>query len=289
MFRKYESVVRYGKKRTEEIVAPGEYITIWEKLDGANASFKLVDGEIKAYSRNQELDGSNTLRGFYDWAVNTLDKSKLREGITYYGEWLVPHKVVYNEDAYRKFYLFDVLKINGYYASSDSVRLMARSLGCELAPILYEGEFRSIDHIVSFVGNSKFGEEGEGVVVKNIIKKNMESAPYLKFVSKKFSEMQMIPTKSKSVGIDGTVEGMLNVPRVEKLINKLIDEGKVPSELDFTDMGTLLKALGSSVYDDIIEEELDTILAKIKHKIGREMPLVVKQVISDRYQTEEEK
>lgn len=43
--KKYMSVVRLGHKTTENVLQPGDPIIIQEKLDGANGSFKLEEGE----------------------------------------------------------------------------------------------------------------------------------------------------------------------------------------------------------------------------------------------------
>lgn len=53
--RKYTSIVRMGHRDTVGVVKEGDYITVYEKLDGANASFSLsVDGEVLAFSRNTQ-------------------------------------------------------------------------------------------------------------------------------------------------------------------------------------------------------------------------------------------
>ncbi|WP_158442453.1 RNA ligase family protein [Paenibacillus pini] len=77
-----------------------------EKLDGANASFKRVGDEIISFSRKTQLSIENNLRGFYEW-TQTLDVSKLLEGVIYFGEWLVKHKLDYGENM-NQFYLFDI-------------------------------------------------------------------------------------------------------------------------------------------------------------------------------------
>ena len=41
--KKYTDVVRYGKSSTEDVLNKGDYISITEKIDGANASFRIDD------------------------------------------------------------------------------------------------------------------------------------------------------------------------------------------------------------------------------------------------------
>ena len=50
--KKYDSIPRYGKQGTRDIL--GTEVVVMEKLDGANASFGIIDGKLKMFSRNQE-------------------------------------------------------------------------------------------------------------------------------------------------------------------------------------------------------------------------------------------
>ena len=69
---------------------PGDIIQISEKVDGANASIALDNnGNLVAYSRKNELNYQNTLRGFWNY-VQTLDKEKFQDlgKRVCFGEWL---------------------------------------------------------------------------------------------------------------------------------------------------------------------------------------------------------
>ena len=89
----------------------GDLIVIQEKVDGTNASF-AYDKEndmLVAYSRRNELNYSNTLRGFWDWIQElNIDMFKKYPDYVFFGEWLVSHKIQYKKDAYKKFYFYDV-------------------------------------------------------------------------------------------------------------------------------------------------------------------------------------
>ena len=39
--KKYTDIIRYGKSRTEDVLNKGDIISITEKIDGANASFRI--------------------------------------------------------------------------------------------------------------------------------------------------------------------------------------------------------------------------------------------------------
>ena len=69
--KKYMDIIRYGKRGTEDVLKQGDMITITEKLDFANVSFRIDNTNelgVSCYSRNIALDKSNTLGGFYEWA-----------------------------------------------------------------------------------------------------------------------------------------------------------------------------------------------------------------------------
>ena len=151
--KRFMSIVRLGHRDTVGVLNEGDYIVAYEKLDGANASFKANNGRVRAFSRNLELTSENTLRGFFDYATR-IDPILPIEGLTYFGEWLVPHKVDYGDNR-ADFYLFDIYdEEKDEYAPHDFVVSEAARLGLSLAPILYAGKFRSYEHLKTLVGRS---------------------------------------------------------------------------------------------------------------------------------------
>lgn len=281
--RKYNSIERYGKRGTQDILESGGDIVIFEKLDGANSSIQFIAGEIKCFSRNTELSEAETLRGFYSWAINHFGGFSREDGLILYGEWLCPHKLEYGENK-NKFYLFDVYDSDKEeYLSLADIRLIARDYDLLMAPVFYEGEFKSIEHIQSFVSKSELGEIGEGVVVKNYAYRDrFGEQPFVKFVSDEFAEMSKTKKhtiKSSNDPLTEFIQSTLTEARVSKLIHKLVDEDKLTEDYAIEDMGSILKGLGSSVFDDIVEEELDELLKVLKQRVGKNVPNVVKKVL----------
>lgn len=279
--KKYQSIERHGKSGTHLTIEGEPYIVIQEKIDGANASFQRVGDKILAFSRNTPLDESNNLRGFYEW-TQTLDVTKLPEKAIHFGEWTAKHKLDYG-DNHSKFYLFDIYD-NDFeeYLPFDTVKKVSEYLGINLVPVLYEGKFQSIEHIQSFVGRSVLGEIGEGVVVKNYNYKNKYGAQvFTKFVSDHFAEVSKVKQhKVKADPLTEFINSTLTEARVSKLIHKMVDEGKLDEDYAIEDMGAILKGLGSSVFDDIIKEELDELLKVVKGRVGKAVPNIVKQVLA---------
>lgn len=288
--RKYSDIVRMGHRESVGVAKEGDYITVYEKLDGANASFRNIDDEVIAYSRNTQLSSENGLRGFYEWARSFLS-ANLPPNLIYYGEWLVKHKVDYGQNA-ATFYLFDIYDVNaGEYTAPAYVIAEAARLGITVAPILYAGPYVSFEHIQSFVGRSALAVSptgGEGVVVKNVgFRDKYGNQTYLKLVSEGFREVQPQKAPRDPNAIDPEavfVSQFMTEGRVDKLLRKLVDESIIPESFGLEDMGTILKELGGRVYVDLMKEESNSLPADfeeraIRKAIGKTLPLAVKSIL----------
>jgi ATP-dependent RNA circularization protein (DNA/RNA ligase family) len=124
-FIKYPKVYRLGKDEVEGIMDEPE-IYIFEKLDGANASIWTEDGIIELGSRNHNVPDFRGLREYVERHSGIL---KLLEDFPKYrlfGEWLVKHRIKYNDGAYLKFYIFDILNEDtGEFLSINEVMKIA--------------------------------------------------------------------------------------------------------------------------------------------------------------------
>ena len=294
--KKYTDVVRLGKIQTANVIQEGDYISITQKIDGANSSFCLDETNelgISCYSHKTLLSEENRLRGFYDWILNSIIpiKNKLNPQYRYYGEWLVSHKVIYKPEIYNNFYLFSIWDEDKQeYLSDDIVKAEATKLNIQTVTYFYEGKFISFEHLMSFVGKSDKTLEpntGEGVVVKNVnYKDKYGNQLFVKLVSEKFAEVQKqkLP-KNPNVDSELTekIKSVLTMARIDKLIHKLVDEGILNEDYDIEKMGVILKGLGSRVFEDIIKEESELFIDdeedKIKKIIGKNIPNIVKNIL----------
>ena len=275
--KKYDSIPRYGKQGTRDIL--GTEVVVMEKLDGANASFGIIGGELKMFSRNQELNEHNTLRGFYDWVKQNVNQNLLFPNKIYFGEWLVPHTVQYKKEVQNEFYLFDIydVKTDTYLDWNITVQA-AIHLGIRTPEVFFRGELHSMTDVDKYLGQSELTEipnTGEGIVVKDY-----EGQQFVKIVSDKFKETKY--TKQPSLDrtdIGALIDSVLTPQRVEKLIHKKIDLGLLPTELDVTDTGNVLKALSSDVVNDIFEEEMHIFLDMLRKKISKKTPIVVRELL----------
>lgn len=285
--KKYMSVVRQGHKTTEGVLQAGDPIVIQEKLDGANGSFKLEAGQIVAFSRNERLTAENHLQGFYDW-TQTLDASLLRADVVYFGEWLTKHKINYGELT-KQFFLFDLYDVEQEkYLHVAEVKQEAERLGLRLIPVFYEGEYQSIEHLESFIGQTALGAKtGEGIVVKNVAYQDVYGKQlFIKLVIDAFKEVQRVK-KPKDPNFQSSeieaVKSVLTKARVEKWIYKLVDEGRLHADFGMQDMALLLKQLGQRIVEDVVQEEGDQLasfdLKDVRKIIGKQLPLLIKEVI----------
>ncbi|MDA1658845.1 RNA ligase family protein [Bacillus cereus group sp. TH153LC] len=294
--KKYMDVVRLGHRSTVGVLNEGDHIVIQEKIDGANASFTGGEGVIRCFSRNKELDEENTLGGFYQFA-NSLNGYELIPGYMYFGEWLNPHKIKY-ENYEKQFFLFDIYDLNrGLYLPFSIVRCEASRLDLNLVPVFYEGVYQGFDHLQQFVGitnlGGKLGEvmTGEGVVVKNVsYLDRFGKQQFVKLVTDVFREVQQQKAPkdpSRKTEEQVFVDICLTKARVEKLLYKLVDEEVLDERFDITDMETILQNLGSRIFEDMMKEEKDLLPKEyeenqIRKAIGRGLAATVKSILLDR-------
>lgn len=297
--KKYHSIVRYGHKSTQEVLNKGDQIIIQEKIDGANASFAVIDGELKCWSRNKELSMNNTLEGFYVWVKENINVDKLLEGVIYFGEWTAQHKVVY-EGYTKQFFLYDIFNLHlEEYVSFPMVRDEAKRLGLQLIPVFFEGEFESFDQLMSYVGhtelNGKLGGEpcGEGIVVKNMeYRDRFGKQMFVKLVVDKFAEVQKQKApkdpKKKFSEEELKVRECVTAPRVEKQLFTMIEEGLLERNFGIEEMGKILKHINPLVAEDILKEEMGDFphvtVGEIQRMISRVLPFIVKEIIKEKQQ-----
>ena len=302
--KKYLDIARLKKKYLNKFEV-GDKICVTEKVDGANASFTYdpVTNETIAFSRNKQLDSSNTLRGFYEW-TQQLDQEIVRDltdcgRYIIFGEWLVPHTVHYPEQAYNKFYMFDIYDtVKKEYMPQDFTwgkYYLVRGFDSkmEFVPRLYSGNFTNWEMLMDIVGTTKLGAEpcGEGIVIKNQSKLNSENS-YIKIVSSQFSEVkgakkvkEVSPEDlAKKKEEEDSVKTIVTRRRVEKILEKLVDEGIITENWDEKDLGIISKNITKLVYEDCRKEEPEVVLKNKKFgKICAKVTMgIVKEILSER-------
>lgn len=296
MKQKHFMDIERFKEKFEEGFRVGDHIVIQEKIDGANFSIRYDEetDSVAAFSRKNLLNFKNNLRGAYEWSQK-LNKDLVKEVLgnnkVLFGEWLVPHTIVYPKERYHNAYFYDVydLETEGYLPQNE-VKDIVNRLNLIYVPVFYDGEFTSWEDVREFVGKTELGGElGEGIVVKNQTRLNDPNTRfpfYTKIVIEKFSEHKkqrvVDPEKlAERERLNAIAETIVTRARVEKILNKLVDEGIIPEDWDEHDMSTIAKNLSKRVYEDCVKEESETvehvgesfgkIASSISMKIAREM------------------
>lgn len=275
--KKYVDIERLKEKFATAFTA-GEHITITEKIDGANASIAVgEDGKLIAFSRRNQLTPESTLQGFYEF-VQTLDSSiiscVLGTRYIFFGEWLVKHSIKYPENKMKQFYVFDVWDTEiEQYLPWEQTKQMAEFCGLNLVPLFYDGPFTTWDEVTKLVGKTEMGGEptGEGIVIKSqdrLDNKFSGTPAYVKIVAKEFAEVH----QSKAHEVDpeklaareaavAKAETIVTKRRVEKTIQKFVEDGIIPENWDEKNLGAIAKVLSKAVYKDCIKEEQETVLS----------------------------
>ncbi|MDD6000045.1 MAG: RNA ligase family protein [Lachnospiraceae bacterium] len=249
---------------------PGDLISITEKIDGANASI-FYDGEqnrLRCFSSRNELDFKNQLRGFLPY-VQSLDKTPFEKYPDYifFGEWLVPHSVIYADANYNKWYLFSVYDCqSAKWIPQSFVKDFAEEFGFLYVHELYYGEFVSWEHCFSFANSPSYGEQQEGIVIKNqTALAEGRGSHILKYVNPSFKETQKRNHRKKledpgkikeKAEAEEYIRMIVTEARVIKNYHKLVDGGILPEKFDLKDMKLVAQYLPRAVYEDCVKEEL---------------------------------
>lgn len=303
--KEYTKIIRYGKVGTEELYQPGDEIIVQEKIDGSNASIVRYNNEKKVhkFSKSIELEGEvkGQLNGFVRWVDESVDGMGLIPNLVYFFEYTGKQKVKYPEHN-KKPFLIDIYDLDAEeYMPFDFLLEEASLLGFEVAPVLYRGEFISVEHLQSLVGLTELGgmlkgePGGEGIVIKGNRKNRFGRRVFTKMVVAGFKEVKHYSDAERTERLrqaENTPERLFVVDtvtdaRVDKIMYKLQTEGVLPEVLTLKVMGDILRNVSKRVYDDIMEEERDMLPEVFDSKlvtkgIGVVLPAIVKRVLLER-------
>lgn len=257
-FIKYQHIERLGTTEVEGIQNGKCYI--FPKIDGTNASL-WWDNELKAGSRNRELSIDNDNAGFYKWALeqkHIIQFLKSHPEVRLYGEWLVPHTLkTYNDNAWRNFYVFDVM-IGNEYADYTKYSELLQQHNIEYIPPICIINNPSYERLIGLLDNNNYLVKdgcgiGEGIVIKNYNYKNKYGrVVWAKIVSNEFKckHLKAMPNEIKGKNI---VEQEI----VDKYITKsLIDkeQSKIENEMNGWSSKYIPRLINVVFYNLIREE-----------------------------------
>jgi hypothetical protein len=269
-FLKYQHLERFGNTETEGIEVGTVYV--FPKLDGTNGSVWFEHGALRCGSRNRELTLDNDNAGFLNAMV--VDKAITSffdhtKNLILYGEWLVPHTLkTYNDDAWRKFYVFDVYDRNKErLLSYDEYRWLSDVGINVIAPIaiIKNG---SIDHFTECLTKAHYlvkdGEgSGEGIVVKNYDYRNKYGRQtWAKLVTNEFKAKHHLEIGAPTVGCEVVEEKIAAKYVTQALVDKV--EAKIVNEMGGWS-SKYIPRLIHTVYYDLVTEETWEIIKEFKN------------------------
>lgn len=314
-FRTYDHLCRIGHEKVGGILE-GE-VFVFPKIDGTNASVWLKDGEVQCGSRNRILTVEDDNAGFCryinsDEALEIRNFLALHPEIRLYGEWLVPHTLkTYREDAWRKFYVFDVHQKDVGYLHYNVYwnELLSDYSDINVIPPLAEISNPSSEQLEKLVEQNTYliqenAGVGEGVVLKNYYWRNSrQEQPWGKMVRNEFKDQnKLLFGHAKIVG-ERIIEAEIAKEFVTaSLVNKT--RAKVVLDVANAEYGNsypsaklkgveesyrhkIIPQLLGRVYHDLVEEEIWEILKKFKHptidfkKLQRYVTLSIKELAQD--------
>ena len=192
-------IERFGTDDTEGI-DQGECF-VFPKIDGTNSSLWWEAGNpsrLCAGSRNRELSLDNDNGGFFNWCVSQPQGEMFarffRENpnVRLFGEFLIPHSLkTYREDAWGKFYVFDVM-VDYSYLSYDLYQPLLEEYGIEYIPPVCKIKNPTYERLIEQMMKSSYLIEdgkgaGEGIVIKRYDFKNKYGRTvWAKIVSNEF-------------------------------------------------------------------------------------------------------
>lgn len=254
-FRKYQHVERFGSEETEGINNGLCYV--FPKIDGTNAQL-WMDGGLCAGSRKRELSEDSDNAGFYVWAQkqeNILSFFQSYPHLRLYGEWLVPHTLrTYNDDAWNKFYVFDVMD-DDIYLPYEEYKLILEKFGIEYIPLLTKIENPTYEELVALLDKNTYLVKegvGEGIVIKNYAYRN-------KFGHVKWAKIIKGDFANNSSEI--LEKEIVDRYVTESLVKK--EKAKIENECGWNDK--MMPRLLNTVYHCLIQEEGWNFIKKYKN------------------------
>lgn len=309
MFRKYQHIERLNDSLNESYLIGNCYV--FPKIDGTNSSVWLENGKLKAGSRNRELSLDNDNANFFASIKDNENILKFLQDCPNYrlfGEWLVPHTLKnYKEDAWKKFYVFDVVdesnvpenadgeeyRKNIRYLSYEEYSTLLNTYSILYLPVIIKlncPDIIELKNILSSNGYLTTDGNGEGIVIKNYdyinrTNTNIHDLHWIKIISKEFLSQKQINSKLdklvKSNCIEETiVENFVTESFIEKEYAKIINDNPNIKRKK------LIPMLLNIMFHELIEEESWNIIKKYKcptinYKVLKD--LVIKKIKSVKY------
>ncbi len=292
-FRKYDHIERIGHPDVGSIDIG--LVHIFPKLDGTNSSIWLEDTgtSLCAGSRTRTLSPEADNAGFHAWTrTREEDLIKVLRWVGsechVYGEWLVPHTLkTYRQDAWRRFWVFDVYHPDRGYLPYDEWAEKFEAADFDVVSPLCTIENPTEDQLHHQVEMNTFlvadnAGAGEGIVLKNFKWQNTYGRqPWAKIVRNEFKESNRkafgTPELKGAFQIEAAIAEEYVTPTLvakcrAKIIQEVANDENPPMwgtpaearQLEEKHRGKIIPRLLQTVYTDVLREELYMVIKKYK-------------------------
>lgn len=169
----YQHVEKLGTDEVEGILNGTVYL--FTKLDGTNAGISYEEGQVRVCSRRREITIADDNAGTCAYVkankkfADFFDKYP---DYILYGEFLVKQTIkTYRDDAWRKFYAFDVYDRNtDKYLTYEEYQPMLEEFDIEYIPLIAKLNNPTEEEIMSYLDKTSFLQPtddipGEGLVI----------------------------------------------------------------------------------------------------------------------------
>ena len=236
-FRKYQHIERLGTSETGGIM--DGMVWVFPKIDGTNSQLWVdSEGVLHGGSRNRELSLIDDNAGFFRWAVGDKavhDFFLSCPNLKLFGEWLIPHTIrTYTEEAWHKFYVFDVVREDEGYLSYEEYQPLMEEFGIDYIPPICKVENPTIERIQNQLEKNDFLIEdgkgvGEGIVIKNYDYRNKYGRQtWAKIVANEFkaahSKREVTVIKERTQVEAAIVDKYVTLSLIEKEYAKIVTE-----------------------------------------------------------------
>jgi len=274
-FTKYQHVERFGRDEVDGIEIGKCYVQ--PKLDGSNGSVWLGnDNKVYAGSRNRELTLDNDNQGFFKYITENDKFAKFLNDYPNYklvGEWLILHSLAtYREDAWQKFYVFDVIEHldddNYNYLTYEDYQPLLEKYGIEYVPVQVIIENGKEENFVKELDKNTFLIQdgkgyGEGIIIKNYSYKNKYGRTvWAKIVRNEFKEQHFKISRINKIDGNSIEQKIIDDFFTKDFVKK--EYAKLFNENNCFNSKMIAKLLGI-IWFTFIDEEIWNIIKKLKN------------------------
>lgn len=278
-YKKYMHVELYGNDLVKGIEKGRCYI--FPKIDGGNATaFLDAIKNLRIGGRNREYSYEDNQGGLYQ---KMLEIKGIRDYLgkypnrRLYGEFLTPHSIkYYRDDAWDKFYVFDVVEFSDgkfKYLPYEEYFEELTSMGVDVIPVYTitndEDEFTDfLVNIEEHIKNSNFLLDdthqgmGEGFVIKNYdFTTKQYTTIWAKIISKDYTN-KAYAKKDKA----SSITNIESVIALECVTESLVEKEKAKITVNEGYWDNKFKArLFNTIYNCVVREELWDALKRHKN------------------------